>query len=360
MTSTHDPLRDLGDRGTLIVAEPNQARIFLEEEDAYKLEKPKKLLLVLPKWRWSPDLKRSEWVAAMSPAPVSQAQSTLALVTTDPSPIFRTNPPEEWAVNEFSYSPEVSGAVQLLQPSEKMRTLVGDGEGALMVEIAENDRTIWILTDPDVMSNHGIGRGENAAFMVNVVKSLSETDSENFSGKKVIVFDETVHGFKNRAPRDSLLRMMLSFPFVIVTILTCIAAALLAWTGIGRFGAPLTPRPALDFGNSQLIDNSARLLDYGGHHAATLERYVKMTLNETARAVHAPEGLHERQQPQWADRVARSRNVSVSCTSILGDLAQSRSDASKLMETARLAYEWKREMLKGEFSNGSSARGKRH
>ena len=368
VASTGDPLRDAGSRGTLIVAEPNQARVFLEEGNVYQLEESKRLLLVLPKWRWLPDPDRPEWVSRMVPAPLSQARSVLALVTTRPSPIFSAEPPEDWSINEFSYKPEVSGAVQLLRPSSGMRTLVGVGNknegGALVAEIAEDGRTIWILTDPDVMSNHGIGNGENAAFMVNLVKSLSETGNKNFPGKKTIVFDETVHGFTSRVPGESILEMMLHFPFVIVTILTCIAAALLALAGVGRFGAPLVPRPALDFGKGQLIDNSARLLHYGGHHAATLDRYVRMTLNETTRAIHAPEGLegqrlegpegqHGAALAEWADRVGRSRKVSVSCSSILDSLAQNPSDLSKLMETARRAHKWKEEMLKGESQGGS-------
>jgi hypothetical protein len=381
MASTRDPLGDAGNRGTLIVAEPNQAHVFLEEGSVYQLEESKRLLLVLPKWRWLPDPDRPEWVSRMVPAPLSQARSVLALVTTRSLPIFRVEPPDDWAINEFSYKPEVSGAVQLLRPSSGMRTLVGVGgveneneneneNGALVAEIAENGRRIWILTDPDVMSNHGIGKGENAAFMVNLVKSLSETGNKNFPGKKTIVFDETVHGFTSGVPGESILETMLSFPFVTVTILTCITAALLALAGAGRFGAPLAPRPALDFGKGQLIDNSARLLDYGGHHAATLDRYVRMTLNETTRAIHAPEGLEGQRLKgqrlegsgglrddtlaEWADRVGRSRKVLVSCSSILDRLARNPSDLSNLMETARLAHKWKEEMLKGDIGDGSS------
>jgi hypothetical protein len=369
IASTRDPLRSAGSRGTLIVAEPGGA---YREKLVYTLEESKRLLLVLPKWGWLPDPNRPEWVSAMYPALPSEARSTLALAGVDPFLIFSAEHPQEWTINEFSYNPEVSGAVQMLRPDQGIRTLVGDADGALVAEIAENDRRIWILADPDVMSNHGIGKGENAAFMVNLIKSLSTPLSEtgiensriensqikNLHEKKTIVFDETVHGFVSKDTGESVLKMTLSFPFVIVPILTCISAVLLALAGIGRFGAPLTPRPPLDFGKGRLIDNSARLLDYGGHHAATLGRYVRMILNETAKALHAPEDLQspeklrEYELAQWADRVGRSRKVSVSCASILDSLG--RSDIPTLMETARLAHRWKIEV---ENRNGKRRNG---
>jgi hypothetical protein len=357
MRSVRNPLRDAGDRGVLIVAEPLTRLMLGADSGAYRLEDAKRLLFVLPKWKWSADPSRSSWVSRMSPADISEAQTALALVAMDGSMVFRADAPDTWTANEFQFSPEISGAAQMLHPSGRMRTLVGAGDGALLAEITEGERTVWILTDPDVMSNHGFMKGNNAAFMISVISALSKTGNENFSGGTPIVFDETIHGFVSK--NDSLLRMTMSFPYAIVTILGLIWVVLLVAAGAGRFGAPESAGRAIDFGKARLIDNGARLLDYGGHHAVTLARYARAAINEAARVLHVPDGLDAARTAEMIDRIGKSRNVSVSCSSIVNRLASAenapRPDISGMMEIARLAHK-----LKGEISNGSGIHSKRH
>jgi hypothetical protein len=355
--SAKNPSRDAGSRGVLVAAEP--ARRFLLGADAGSgvWSDAKRLLFVLPKWRWTVDFQRPSWVSEMSAADLSEARRALAFLTADGSTVFRADAPGTWSTNEFPFSPEISGVVQLLHPSEKMRTLVGDGNGALLAEMTEEDRTIWILADPDVMSNHGFMKGDNAAFMISALNALSRIGNEDFSGKIPIVFDETIHGFVSE--NDSLLKMMLSFPYAIVAILGVIWVVLLAAAGAGRFGVPERAERAIDFGKARLIDNCARLLDYGGHHAVTLRRYARSAIKETARALHVPEGLSEAETAEVIDRIGRSRNVSVSCSSIMNYLASDekadRPDIPGLIETARLAHKWK-----GEISNGPGIHRERH
>jgi hypothetical protein len=340
-----------------VVAEPARQFVLGANSGAYGLNDAKKLLLVLPKWRWMADPQKPSWVSEMREANISDAQAVLSLVTIDGSLLFRKNVSEAWTTNEFRFSPEISGVVQMLHHTEKMRTLVGDGDGALLAEIAEGGRIVWVLTDPDVMSNHGFMKGNNAAFMISVINSLSGTGNESSGGNASIVFDETIHGFISE--NDSLLKMILSFPYAIVTGLGLISVVLLISAGAGRFGVPETADRALDFGKARLIDNGARLLDYGGHHAVTLGRYVRAAINETARALHVPEASNIVQTAERIDRIGKSRNVSVSCLSIVKDLASaegaSRPDIFGMMKIARHVHRWK-----GEILNGSGVHRKRH
>ncbi|MDR1514054.1 MAG: hypothetical protein LBS45_00030 [Synergistaceae bacterium] len=355
--SSGGPLRESGDRGTLIVAEPMRQLVLDADSGSYSLEDAKRLLLVLPKWKWTEDSGNPSWVSAMSEAGISEAQMTLALVAIDESLVFRKNAPERWTTNEFQFSPEISGVAQLLHPSAKMKTLAGDGDGALLAEITEEGRTVWILTDPDVMSNHGFMKGDNAAFMISVISSLSKIGNENSGGRTPIVFDETIHGFVSE--NDSILRMIMRFPYAIVTILGVIWVIMLISAGAGRFGVPETPKRAVDFGKAQLIDNGARMLDYGGHHAVTLGRYARMAISETARALRLLEESDAARTAEWVDRIGKSRNVSVSCSLLLERLARAenaaRPDISKMMDIARLTHKWK-----GEILNESGIHRKRH
>jgi hypothetical protein len=349
--SERDPLSDAGYRGTLIVAEPAIQRIMSGESDsAMKLIEARRLLLVLPKWNWTRDESKPEWVSEMTPAPRNDAEIVLALAVFGSS-VSRQAAPDAWKVNDIGRSPRIDGAAQLLRLSGDMRAVVGDGENALVAEIAEDGRTVWILSDPDVMSNHGIMKGDNAAFMVSLIEKLSSVGNGDYGGKPAIVFDETVHGYLTRT--DSLLKMMLERPFVIVTILLALSALMLVGAGFSRFGAPVAPAPVLDFGKEQLIDNCARLLDYGGHHATVLDRYVRMTINSAARTLHAPNGLSGGRLAEWADTVGRSRGTSESCAALLRELSNAfdrrKADISRLTDIARRAHKWK-----GEILNGSS------
>jgi hypothetical protein len=346
-----DPAGAAGKRGTLIVAEP-----IIQLAMSRGVGEAERTLLVLPKWQWKADDKNSAWVSEVRPVSLMDAQTTLALLSTAGATVLRAKAPQRWDVNEFSHSPAMGEIAQLIRPSDAMRVLVGSGDAALLAELETGGRVTWILSDPDVMSNHGLGRGENAAFMAEVISALSARGNEDFRGRRAIVFDETVHGFI--AKPDSLLSMMLSFPYAIITILTCASAALFAAAGAGRFGAPLAPRPPAAFGKARLIDNCARLLDYGGHHAVTLKRYARMIVSDAARALHAPDGMDEGKLVEWADRVGESRNVPASCSSIMSGLDRANAprgaDLANLTRAARAAHQWK-----GEILNGSSVHRKR-
>jgi len=265
-----------------------------------------------------------------------------------------------WQTNSIGISPTLSGVVQLIQ-SEEIKPLVGCQDGILLGEIEISGRQIWVLSDPDVLSNHGIVRGDNAAFMLTVIDTLRRWN--NSDPDALIVFDGVLHGFQEQ--QASPLALLFGFPFVIVTILTCIAALLLVLSGMSRFGAPLVSKPALDFGKANLIGNGARLLDYAGHHSEVLVRYIGMTLHYVASALRAPD--ENMAASEWLDRVGRSRGVKTSCANFFRiyqdgqknfkskPSTPSPRELNELFENAKKIYDWKQEILKGEnVTHGSS------
>ena len=332
-----------GQRGLLIVAEPD---IFaLPHEYIASLADMPRLLLVLPKRHGERDSARPEWIARAIPVPVDYAQQTLALVAGDGS-IARGDWPVAWKINELGVTPSGSGWVQLAR-SKGMRPVVGNDDGMLVGELRHGDDIVWVLSDPDLMANHGLGKGDNAAFMVALVDRLGSLD--NSGGNGPIVFDETAHGFQEA--ESSPVALLFRFPFVIVTALLCVSALLFARAGASRFGAPRTPPPETDFGKSRLIGNGARLLDYAGHHALVLERYARMTVRSAAVALRAPSGLSEDELARWLDRVGKARGVKDSCADILHTvdtiIAGDAKNLSGLFACARNIHRWKGELLHG-------------
>lgn len=331
-----------GRHGTLIAVEPERWR--MTSDDSLKLGKAPRLLLVLPKWRGVRDDRRPAWISAAKLVSPELARQTLALVS-GRSDVMRKAWPETWPTNSLGTSPSGSGEVQLVRSGE-LRPVVGDADGMLVGELTGKDgRIVWVLSDPDVLSNHGLVKGGNAVFMLALVDELRKRNNEERGAP--VVFDETVHGF--REAQGTPLTLLFRFPFVIVTALLCATGGLLTLAGSTRFGAPALPRPHLDFGKEQLIGNSARLLDYAGHHDAVLKRYIRMTIRAAARGLHAPSDLNEPALAAWLDRIGKARGVKDSCAAILHSASNLNTGDSRdrLFALAGAIHRWKGDILHG-------------
>jgi hypothetical protein len=212
----------------------------------------------------------------------------------------------------------------------------------LVGEISERNRKIWVLSDPDVISNHGIARAGNAALAVALIKRLR-------SGDGSVVFDETVHGYV--AKPESPFLLLFRFPFVVATVQGLIAVALLLWATIARFGAPQSAPPPLSAGRGSLLQNMAKLIEFTGHQPVMVARYVQANVHDVARQLHAPRGLAGQGLIAWLQRVAGARGVEVDCGALMqraSELGRSaRRDAASLVRLARDTYRWKGEILDG-------------
>lgn len=368
--STGGALDQVGPHGLLILAEP-QIDNLDSLEDQELLTAPR-LLLVLPKWRGTPDDYRPSWAADLNLYPEDLVGDILAQVD-ETGEVLRRNWPRQWPTNEIGPVPsgpladmggppsDLRRVVKLnqiqLMRSAAMRPVVALGEELLVGELEIEDQIIWVLSDPDLMSNQGLVRGDNALFMVALVDRLRNWDNDD--ERAPIIFEESIHGFFSRdhSPTSLIFR----FPFVVVTALICLAALLAVLAGVGRFGAPLKPRPSLDFGKAGLIANGARLLDFAGHQAIMLRRYCWMTAVTVARSLHAPSGLNDRALTEWLDQVGRARGVKRSCSEILSQVpgpfeAGGDANLTRLFQSARDIYHWRLEMEGRTGASGKAGR----
>ena len=238
--------------------------------------------------------------------------------------------------------------------SAKMRPVVGTKAGMLVGELREGESRVWVLSDPDVLSNHGLVRGDNAAFVIALLAAIRGEGPGRAGGP--VVFDESLHGF--RQPEETSLRLLFSFPFSLVVLLICASGALLALAGARRFGVPQRAIPAGSSGTEELIANSARMLDYAGYQDMTLRRYARMTLRAAGHALHAPPGLDERALAVWLDRIGRARGVEASCAEMLSEIDRTPSGGRRALERlftlAGNMHQWKEEMLHDAGTRGQA------
>ncbi len=333
--SRNDSVGKLDPGGVLVVAEPAQST---PAQQLGSLLSAHTVLLVLPKWAGAPSLTRAGWIDNVR----LLSDSVPAGVMRDLVPgvqIVRDPPLRPWSRNDLGIVPVIVDTPQLIK-SNRLRPVVGSDSGMLIGELRSGRRRIWILSDPDVMDNRGIADPDNAAFSVAMIDALRSADGN-------VVFDEVVHGLLEQP--GSAFRILFEFPFVMATIQGAIAIALLLWATVPRFGAPQSPPPPLRSGKGSLIVSTAKLFDRLRHSGIIVQRYVRATILEVARQLHAPAGLSEADLVEWLRRSAQRRAVDIDCGVVLrkaNDIADGRAVDSPAALAGDI-FRWKREIVDG-------------
>jgi hypothetical protein len=332
--SRFDSLSKLGPGGMLIVAEP-RASFGLPAPALKTLLGARAVLLILPKWQGEPSRATPGWIAGASLKPSFEATSLLAEVLGG-GEVVRRDAVEGWDKNQLAVTPKIEGTVQLVR-SSRLKPIVADGDDILIGELNEKGRRLWVLSDPDVLDNHGFGRGDNALFGLALVNRLH--------GKQgVIVFDETVHGFTTEAPSEPL-PLLFKFPFSLVTAQIALAVILLLWATLPRFGAAQPLAAPLDAGKRGLIANSARLIAFAGHRRIIARRYAQAVIQDSALRLRLPPGLAESEQVDRLRRIGLARGAPIDLSVVFYQIKEltdrPKPDPVRLASLVRDLHHWK-------------------
>jgi len=116
------------------------------------------------------------------------------------------------------------------------------------------DADMWpvvIVAEPDLLNNYGLADRQRAMVALGIVEAtLEDYDMP-------IVFDVTLNGLGNH---QNLLTLAFSPPFLAATLCLLLAAVVVAWRAMQRFGPPLAGAPTFAFGKQQLARNVAALI----------------------------------------------------------------------------------------------------
>jgi Domain of unknown function (DUF4350) len=336
--SSSNSLDRLGRGGVLVLAEPNAA---LRKDDAItQLLKAERVLFVLPKWIGLPSDRHPGWLRLVRERGTFEAKSALSLVVPGMDVVQEAGT-VQWTTNELGLAPNVRTPTQLISGTG-LRPIIGSDRGMLVGQLTERNRTVLVLADPDVISNHGLAREGNAALAVALIKRLRGPNG-------TVVFDETIHGYTGSA--ENPFSLLFRFPFVIATVQGLIAVALLLWATLARFGAPQSVPPPLTAGRAGLLQNMAKLIAFTGHQQVMVRRYVEETFRHVARQLHAPRTLTGDALVAWLKRVGGARGVTVDCGALMQQARElgvaGRRDQASLVRLARDTHRWQGEMLDG-------------
>jgi len=249
----------------------------------------------------------------------------------DLAPIFRGGTIEG--------SPSLTEA-QLIRSTE-IAPLVTSARGILVGEVGlDGSRRLLVISDPDLVSTHGLADGDNAVIAATAVFDLLGDD-------RTVTIDETLHGYE--LP-PNIWGSLLVFPLSLATAQVLLILAILIWAALGRFGAPLPVNLTPEHGKEVLIGNTADLLVYGGHTSQVLKRYFTTTVLDLARTFNAPAGLSRTESLKWVAALGKKRGTSLDLLSLGAEVKAAGSAAKRadaLSSTAMKIHRYKKEILHG-------------
>jgi hypothetical protein len=341
LVSRYDSARRANPTGVLVVAEPR-----IDEPDSVRarrmagmLEEAGTALLVLPKWTGAADPKRPSWIRDAALVPVPEVGRVLASARVAARVVRKGRSGEEACAG--LRTPVRLVQPQLLEPTlPDLEALVSCEGGVLLGVIERDEGTLYVLSDPDLLANHGLARGANAQAARELVDIVAE-------GGRALVLDEAVHGHE-RIP--SLWRELFAFPLLPAVVQCALALATLVLAGLARFGAPVPAGLGLAAGKSLLIDNTAFLLRSAGHSGHTLGRYFDAALAEAAVALHASPGADRGELVKLARSAARKRRGRVDPAALDAEVERLRRGAGSpaaVVAAARRVHTFKEEMRRG-------------
>lgn len=337
VVSRYDSMRKAGRRHLLFVGEPirRTARVRLQLK---RLLSAPQLILVLPKRRGRPDRERPNWVGRSGLVLSGQAGTILREAVPN-GRVVRARGFPQWRTNRFRVNPTIRDPQ--LMTGAQMRPIVTSDKGMLVGEIRRGRSWIWIVSDPDIFANHGIGDGRNATLAVGIVQEMLPRNG-------AVIVDATVHGL---GVQQSIWHNLFNPPFLGATIAGVIALLVAIWAGFFRFGSPRRARAPFEAGKTTLIENATRLLRYGDHQRDVLRRYHKAVLSSAARQLRAPSGTAAEDRLGWLDRIGAARGASESIAELSREIdalvAESNTPARRLVDAAWRLNRWKQEVLDG-------------
>lgn len=332
---------DIGPQRPLVLAEPYSG----EHEDRLKeladraRDRKAPLVLVLPKWRaGAPRKDKPEWLEKVRIRP---KQSVLRMASLLGHPgLTRVSIQRVARVRRCSNFAVEADPLQLLAPSD-MKSLLSCGGNILIGEWAATETAprIIVVTDPDLLNNQGLGRADHAQ----VIDQLFRGDLKATG----VVFDETIHGL-TRTP--GLLAEATSFPLVLAVLQGLVLLGVVLWAGMGRFGKPLPLSLGLAAGKEILIDNTAKLLENGGHAADGVVRYFRQATRAVASYYFLPPDLPDGERIARLQKITDSRGVRMRLAELektLLNLPSGRPGEEQAVRYARRLHDWRVEMTNG-------------
>ncbi len=327
----------------LVLAEPQSGRSTAEYVE--RSANFTTTILVLTKRFGIDDPLRPNWLAQAPLLSLNVPQSSVRAFVPDAA-INRLTAPEDiqWTSQIFQgLTPALPEDLQLIT-SPSLTPLLSTEEGILIGEMSLSPaHRLVVVSDPDLIANHGIDNGDNAAIFAQLIDRLAAS---------TIYWDETIHGF---VIADNIWRSAFEPPLVAITITATLTLLILLLATTYRFGSPLEVAPPLSQGKQSLVHSTASLLADARHTHDLLERYLTFGLRDAMRALNARTGVLNDEAIEWLERLGNARGLGPDLAAvprrIRKTLVRNNTSRDELTLLVEDFYLWKTEIFDGPGIN---------
>lgn len=293
------------------------------------------VLIILPKYRSTPDPTGADRIIAADPATGWAVQWLADMGVKAPS--LSQVMPRQRSVH---VDPWGEGTVRLDIPRE-VETLSGGGlepvisiNGRMLVATLPGRGSTYVLADADLINNLAMADDARATSAVQLLRAMAGPG-------EAIGFDVTLNGLGQG--QRSLLRMAFTPPFLALTICLLAAGLLALWQGFVRFGPPLREARNLAFGKAALVGANAQMVVQARRTRNFGPRYVALIREAAARKLHAPARLNADALDNWLDRFADRHGRRF--RALAQDLETARS-SDRAIACAQALGQWRRDVLR--------------
>ncbi|ANL49374.1 hypothetical protein AMC87_PB00050 (plasmid) [Rhizobium phaseoli] len=315
-------------------------------------------LIILPKWRGS--VSTDGVASAAGLIDLTDIRSELDRIGYSDLSLDRSEKGFEQAHPRLTPDQPVSIALYNAQtfdlarlPSsckELARTLTG----ALLVH-CENYHHAYLLSDPDLLNNHGLALADNAAFAASLVTLLRGT------AERPVYLDTADQPLDSEKPVDegktyersaSDLKRFFVYPLSLIWGTLVVVAAICFWRGACRFGPALREASAnVELSKTAAIDATARLLRLSGNDGRMAGQFVLHLLADKAQLLFGSGAGNQAGIARLFQRLARQDKAAAQALHAAAEAlierghVMTRADLHRNLDTFRI--------LLGSFDLGS-------
>ncbi|HEY1906969.1 MAG TPA: DUF4350 domain-containing protein [Myxococcaceae bacterium] len=291
----------------------------------------KTVVVVLPKWTGEGDPAKPGWLRSARLLTTREVAAGLTALHLKGSVVRH-----EGKVQVESRSGGGSAELETAQlvTSEDLIPVVSSHDGILVGERDEDEQRLVVISDPDLLSNAGLVRGDNARLLSRLLEDLG-ADEEG------LAIDETLQARQAR----SILAGLLHFPSVLAVLQLLVVLGLAVWAATPRFGTPLTEHDPGPHGSAALIESAVTLQTLVGSPVVAVRALFEVARREVLERLHTPAGMDARAADALLDARRRGRNLPSSRG--LRAEVQAATTPRAALAAARRIQRWRERMLDG-------------
>lgn len=332
--------------GLLLLNEPNLKNLSTVELSEFL--NANRILLILPKWEGKRSTKNKREIESVYLYNEDSLNLLLGMVF-DEGRLARLHEGKQLqptivycSKNSFNTKNFVLNLPHQFVQSSEIASLIETPEGVLFGKIKGRKNDLWILTDPDLLSNHGLDNNANAYLVKEIMDHVMGSD-------KTIIFDQAIFGKKES---ENIINQLFRLPSSLITIFLLFFMVICFWAGIRPLEKGKTEDIALKFNQQRLIQNTAHLLSENEYsHFDIGMRYYRTLLRHAASSLYAPAGLAMEEMEIWLGRFRAGKKLGYTYTDLRKSLGHEQ-DRHGAISTTLIDFSKKIHLLNQELVYG--------